>query len=232
MIQQKVNCIECTTHKCFIKKAADIINNSTDQKIISNHRKNQNIILEGDVTEGIYFIKEGSAKVISTGIKNRTQIVRFTTPGDILGHRGLGSKKYPIGVIAIEDSVVCFFSNEVFKSILLESPELAYDLIHYYSLELRASEAKIKKMAQMNVTEKVADALLYLKTTYGKVDENGVILNIDLSRQDISDLVGINTVQLSRILSDFKADNIIELEKNQITIKDTLYLHKLVSVFN
>jgi len=118
------------------------------------------------------------------------------------------------------------------KDVLNHNPNIAYNLMMFYSNELRTSESKIKKMAQMNVTEKVADSLLYLKLYFGIINDEGIIIDADISRQDIADLAGINKEQLSKVLSDFKKESLIKIIDKKIHIVNLKLLNKYVDPFN
>lgn len=231
---KKVPCVECNSCSCYIKLACnqEELNHIDEKKISSTYVKGQQIIFEGEVVKGLFFIREGKVKVVSTGLNNRTQIVRLAKSGGIIGHRGYGSQKYPVGAIAMEKSEICFLNNDELKTLHTNNSQFTYQLMICYSEELRKSESKIKYMAQMNVTEKVADSLLYVAQYFGVEDQKAVIIDIDITRQDIADLAGINKEQLSRVLSDFKKDNILTVTENKFIITDISYLQKLKTPFN
>ena len=225
------NCTSCTTAECFIKQSCNsesltIINGLKQNSI---YRANQYIAHQGNDVLGLFFIQNGKAKIVSTGIMGKNQIVRLTKKGDIIGHRGYGGEKYPISAISIEDSSVCFIDNDTMYKAFMENPKLTFELMMYYSKELRKSEYKIKIQAQMNVREKVIDALLNCYRFFK--DNNQTSFLIPLTRIDIAGLAGINTEQLSRILSELKKDNLISVSKNEITILNPEVLAEFVSPF-
>jgi CRP-like cAMP-binding protein len=203
-VAEKNSCNKCSTTDCFIKQycSSEYINLISDLKETSIYRENQHIAHEGNVVLGLFFIQSGKAKVISSGLAGKTQVVRLTKQGDIIGHRGYGGDKYPIGAVALEESTICFIDNDTIYKAFMDNPNLTYQLMMYYSKELRKSESKIKSQAQMNVREKVADALLGCNSLYNSVNTYPFV--VQLTRQDLADLAGINTEQLSRILSEFK----------------------------
>ncbi len=234
MIKSGVNkhgCNNCLTTDCFIKQycSDEYITLISDLKETSIYRENQHIAHEGNVVLGLFFIQKGKAKVISSGLGGKTQVVRLTKQGDIIGHRGYGGEKYPIGAVALEESTVCFIDNDTIYKAFMDNPKLTYELMMYYSKELRKSESKIKSQAQMNVREKVADALLSCNTLYNC--KNTYPFLIQLNRQDLSDLAGINTEQLSRILSEFKKEGLISVSKNEISITNQKSLSKITAPF-
>jgi len=222
---QESSCNQCLTQDCFIKKYCSeeymtIISNAKETSV---YRQNQYIAYEGNTVLGLFFIQSGKAKIISEGINGKVQVIRLTKQGDIIGHRGLGGEKYPISAIALEESHICLIDNDTIYEAFIDNPKLTYELMVYYSKELRYSETKIKNQTQMNVREKVADALLYCNSLF---NENS---RIQLKRQDLAALAGINSEQLSRILSEFKKESIISLSKDEISIINQDYLKKLIA---
>jgi len=228
---REISCENCQTLDCFIKRYCTdkYITLLSDLKETALYRKDQYIAFEGYPVLGLFFILSGKAKVFSSGLNGKTQVVRLTKSGDIIGHRGYGGEKYPISAVAIEDSNICFIDNETIHQAFMDNPSLTFELMMYYSKELRKSEAKIKNQAQMNVREKVADALTYCNSFFD--NGNGSSPLIKLNRQDLADLAGINTEQLSRVLSEFKKDKMITVSKDKIVVDDLEVLQKMISPF-
>ena len=225
-------CAECTTSNCLVKLNV----NPAWIKILEEHiqiafyREGQHVVYENNPVMGLYFIQEGKAKIYSTGINNKTQVVRLAKTGGLIGHRGYGGDLYPVGAIAIEDSTVCFFDNDTMYKSFMENPKLTFSLMMYYSKELRNSEARIKNIAQMNVKEKVIDALLYVDDVFNSTSDTHKI--ISLTRKDLADLAGINSEQLSRTLSELKKEKMISIVSNEITIMDIEKLKNITSPFS
>jgi CRP-like cAMP-binding protein len=230
-ITKENNCSNCLTNDCFIKKhcSEESLSLISKAKETSIYRQEQYIAREGNTVLGLFFIQSGKAKIISSGLAGKTQVVRLTKQGDIIGHRGYGGEKYPISAIALEESKICLIDNDTIYKAFMDNPKLTYELMMYYSKELRNSETKIKNQAQMNVREKVADALLCCNFLFNDTNEYPFLIN--LNRQDLAALAGINSEQLSRILSEFKKDNIIVLLKNEIAIKNQELLEEITSPF-
>ena len=227
---EEISCNDCITLNCFVKNncSNEWVEKISIAKQTSLYRSNQHIVQEGNQVFGLFFIQKGKVKVLSIGLGGKSQVVRLTKSGDIIGHRGFGGEIYPISAITLEESTICFINNDTIYSAFMENPKLTYELMMYYSKELRKTESKIKVHAQMNVREKVADALLgYYNLFY----ENGKTENIHLNRQDISDFAGINTEQLSRILSEFKSENIISVTKNEILFNNIDQLKEIIEPF-
>lgn len=224
-----ITCENCLSVNCIVQANKDkkLLSYISSVKRTSFYKKKQHVVFEGNPVLGLYFIMSGKVKVVSLGLFGKTQVVRLTSNGGVIGHRGYGGEVYPISAITIEDSEICFVDNQAIYEAFLSYPKFTFNLMMYYSKELRISEAKIKNIAQMSVHEKVVDSLLYAEKLYLKEKSH-----IKLDRQDIADLAGINTEQLSRVLSELKKEDIISLPKNQIIINNRNQLLKIIEPFN
>lgn len=219
---KKINadCSVCVNTNCFIKKHLHLekIQEFALQKTNYSCKKGQQFMIEGAPIQGLYFIYSGKAKVLKTGIYGREQIVRLTKEGDTIGFRGFGtSNRYLVAAAALEDIVLCNFSNDIMHSILKTTPEFTYDLMLFYAEELNKSENNVKKIAQMNVRERVIDSLLYLHKKFGQ--PSGTI-DIELSRRDIANFTGTTEEQVIRVLSSLKKDLLIKTIGKKICLSN------------
>lgn len=216
MKKEQVICESCSNLNCFIKKHIHLeaMKNYINKKHSFICKKSQQFIIEGAPIQGLYFVYKGKVKTVKTGINGREQIVRFTKEGDTVGFRGFGtSNRYLIGAYAMEDTILCNFSNDVMMEILHKVPEFTFDLMLFYAVELNKSENNVRKIAHMNVRERVIDALLYIHRKFGQTNGS---LDIDLSRRDIADFAGTTEEQVIRVLSSLKKENLISTTGKKI----------------
>jgi CRP-like cAMP-binding protein len=207
------------------------VESADSSKSEGRYKEGQYIISEGSPVLGMYFICEGKVKIVAEGLNNREQIVRLATKGHILGHRGYGDRTYPIGAVALEHTTVCFIDNDAFLDLLNSNPEFLYGLMLFYSRELRNAERRNKYLSQMNIREKIAESLLYYIKTFG-FDETTGLINLSLPRKEISDLAGTNTDQVSRTLSGFKEEGIIDTCGRRVYLHDHKKLKEVVHEFD
>ena len=227
----QLDCKTCAKRftSVFCKVENDSLEQINDEKICTPYKKGQVIFHEGSRPFGIYCVNYGKIKLSKFGDDGKEQILRLIKAGDLLGYRALLSQdKYSASAVAIEDSGVCFVPKELFMGILQKDGMLSMEIMKLLSDDLRKAELSITHLAQKPVRERLAEALLFIKETYGFEDDNAT-LNLKLSREELANLVGTATETVIRLLSDFKSDNIISLEGKKIKV---ISMHKLVSTAN
>lgn len=217
--------IENVANICELFENQEILKNFTkeeltelshEKKIIS-FKKGDTIIEEGANPKGIYYIDKGTAKMFKIGFNGKEQILRFTKAGDIIGYRSILSKQ-PFGAsaTAMEDTEMCFIPEKFFLRVLEFHPKLAFDILRRISETLGESAQTITFLAQKTVRERLAEVLLLLERKLG-TDKEGFI-NISLTREEMANLIGTATESAIRLISEFKNDELIEVDGRRIKI--------------
>ena len=225
-------CNICTNKKCLIQK--NIHSSNIDQLVQSRKeikcKKGQQFIMEGASVTGLFFLLSGKVKVLRTGLHGKEQIVRFATPGEIIGHRGFGTEEtYPISAIALVDCTLCYFSKELLQESLRETPGLTYDFMLFYANELNRSEIRVKSLSQMTVRERVIDTLLYIDRKFGQTNEFSSLL---LSRREYADYAGTTEEQVIRMFSILKKEGLLLTKGKRVGISNIELLKKEISEHN
>lgn len=119
MHNKNVECKDCKNSDCIIKAHCEDEGTSEflARKNTLSCKKGQNVIIEGSLVHGLYFVYSGKMKVLNTGINGREQILRLAKKGEMLGLRGFSTHQYsPVGVVykhtANTDSQIIRFSKD------------------------------------------------------------------------------------------------------------------------
>ena len=146
-----------------------------------------------------------------------------------MGYRALLSgDKYSASAVVMEDSGICFIPKELFMGILQKDGILSMEIMKLLSDDLRKAETSITHLAQKPVRERLAEALLFIKETYG-FEEDGKTIDLKITREELANIVGTATETTIRLLSELKNENVLQLEGKKIAI---LNLAKLVKIAN
>ncbi|MDD3772339.1 MAG: Crp/Fnr family transcriptional regulator [Weeksellaceae bacterium] len=198
---------------------------SHEKKTI-NYKKGDTIIEEGSTPKGIYYLDKGTAKMFKLGFNGKEQILRFTKAGDIIGYRSILSKQpYGASATAMEDVEICFIPEKFFLKVLEFHPKFAFDVLRRIAEDLGESAQTITFLAQKTVRERLAEVLLLLEKKLG-VDNDGFI-NISLTREEMANLIGTATESAIRLISEFKTDELIEVDGRRIKVLNHKKLVKL-----
>jgi CRP-like cAMP-binding protein len=200
----------------------------SDNKNLISHRKGQILFYEGTKPLGIFCINSGVVKVYKTASNGKEQILHLSKQGDFLGYSALlGEENYSNSAMIVEDAKICFIPKEAFLNTLFQNTPFFKRVTKALSHELGVMEEKLTDATQKSIRERLAFVLLQLGNTYGVEGGENQKIDLILSREEIAGLVGTATESVIRLLSEFKKDNLIELEGKRIILKDRKGLARL-----
>jgi CRP-like cAMP-binding protein len=215
---KKISCDTCPNVSCLIRKnfVPEWAGFLEREKYQALYRKDYAIFSVGNPITGLFFVQGGMIKEFILRPQNEVEIVRFANSGRVFGHAGFDNNYYSFGADAKIDSIVCFFSNEALRQMYESSPKLLYDLMVFFSNEHSDSTYRLMCLSQMNLREKIASVLYYLYRTFGLNSEKELLEYFN--RDDIASLACTTSEQVSRQLSDFQKERIIEKRSRKIAI--------------
>lgn len=230
--QHFISCRQCKNNSCFLKLHGSSINQRLieSKKNQSEYLQGQFIIRQNNPILGLFIVQQGKVKIFSSGLNETYQIVRLSHAGESLCFRGLGRTTYLTNSVALEDSRMCFFKSDDFMQICSGS-QLSDSLIKYLGDELETAEKRLKYLMQMNVREKTAEAILFIKKSFG-VNKNSE-LDVYISRKDIASIAGTSEELIIRQLSEFEKEKLIDRRDKgtKIALLDEKRLHQLISKY-
>lgn len=198
--------------------------------IIEKHNKNEYVFEEGIADNYVYFIAEGRVKLLAHSPSGKDVIIKIGSKNDLLTDNDIlfsNRKDYRYSAQVLEETVVLKIVVEDFKSILSTHCLVAMNLLQVMDNYLKDSYEVLKEMALEKVERRIALNLIKLARNTGVKNDDGIWLQIKLSRQDIANLSGTTIETAIRVMSKFKKDGLISEDKGHITITDR---HQLVSL--
>jgi len=191
----------------------DVVRNSTS-------RKKEVIYLEEEPCTGFYVIRSGRVKLVRSSREGKEQILKILGAGELFGMEVFHEeKKHTTTAVAMDDSALCFIGKKDFFSILEREPSIARKVIIALSRELNQAYEKIGSMGLMSARGKMAHLLSSLASEYGTVENGMVRLNLNLSRIEIAELLGITQETSIRLLKSFQKEGLIDIKRKEIIIR-------------
>jgi CRP-like cAMP-binding protein/CheY-like chemotaxis protein len=193
---------------------------------VRTYKKKEEIYKEHTYPKGIYFINKGKVKIYHSNELGKELITELHTTGDFFGYLSLlNGKKYSSTASALEDSEIYMIPKENFFSLIYQNVEVSKKFIELLSNNLLETEKQLVKLAYNSVRKRLAEALIKLSNKYKKDEDQHFSMNV--SREDLANIVGTATETVIRTLSDLKDDKFIEISAGNITILDYDKLSKL-----
>ena len=200
----------------------------SENKEVRIYKKKDSIYNEDAYPRGIYFICKGKVKTFCSNADGKGFITGLYKEGDFFGYLALlEESQYSDSATALENSEICLISKEDFYSLIYKNAEVSRKFIKLISDNLQEKEQQLIKLAYNSVRKRVAEALVTIYKRYRKNNETSFSMNI--SREDLASLAGTAQESVSRTLSDFKEEGLVDIKDGTIAI---LNYDKLVMMRN
>lgn len=186
------------------------------------------VFQQGDPAESFFVLLDGRLKVSQTTPSGQQVVLRYLGPGDFFGCVAVaGQGEYPGTAMAVTDSVVLAWDAAASKQLMQRFPAFAMNALGTMGKRVQEAHGRIAEMSSEQVEQRVARAVLRLAQQAGQRVEGGVRIEFPISRQDIAAMTGTTLHTVSRILSRWEDEGLIDSGRQRITIRNP---HGLVAV--
>lgn len=133
-----------------------------------------------------------------------------------------------LSAVAIEDMQVCFIPKNEILGFFNDNNRFSMNVIKSICGNLKEADDVMVNMAQKKVKGRLAHTLLYLEDNFGVNPDK--TLKLQLSRDEIANMIGTATESCIRLLSELNKSGFIELTGKKIKITDRKELLKMCTL--
>ncbi|WP_368236349.1 Crp/Fnr family transcriptional regulator [Clostridium perfringens] len=194
--------------------------------------KGEYICYEGEKLSKLFLISKGSVKTSKLTKGGKEQIMHIFSVGDYFGETSLFNNEGGISfnAIALNDVIVCAVDKDKVDSVLEENPRIAIVVLKSLTNRLKDTEEFAHKLVTNDVRVRIAYMLKEFKRKYGKIENGEIFIDLPINREDMANYCGITRETMSRKLSIFEHEGLIEIRGNKsLIIKDIERLNKIIS---
>lgn len=194
---------------------------------VIHYREGETLFKEGESPRGLYLLKTGCVKVVvnRTQTRGRTTtpeyVTKLVSPGEMFGYKALvNNRAHKLHAVAIKPTTVWLYPKEA----IFDSLQSAHPLLRHIVEQAVSDIESYENISQLHylasVQERIAHQMLSLAERFGTPVRDGISLNLKLTRNEFAQLASTINESLSRHLTEFKNEGIIELNGKEIIIKD------------
>ncbi len=183
-------------------------------------KRNQYIFWEGDPATKFYIIRSGRVKLLKTSASGREMVLEVMVPGQLCGGTALFGDTHRNGAQAVEPTIAYGMSQESYEDLLSDNPKIAGGIIKYLGAKLMDAHDVIISLVSSKVESRIASVIVRLCENHGALSDDGILINIRLTRQDIADIVGSTVETTIRTISKFKKQGLLATVGGRLLVKD------------
>jgi len=215
-------------HTSFSLEEITLLSSNGKQQ---TYQKNDLIFRQEHYATGTYLILKGKVKKFKLDQDKKAHIIFVANSGQLIGYHGLYTgERYVDSAIALEETTVSYIPRQAFFAALDHSPAISRKLLAIMAHEFEILTNGLSLLSRKTVRERLALQLLIMQEKYRENSEEGQQIQINLSREDLSSIVGTARENIVRILTEFKKERTLFTRGRKIIITDTEKLIKIANV--
>ncbi len=183
---------------------------------------------QGDLATVFYILIEGEAKLTQLTPDGHQVLMCFVNPGEGFGViSALNSASHPLSAQAVTDCKALAWDEETLTRLMESFPRLAINALQMVSQHHQELQNRYLELATERVERRIAHAVLRLVQQAGQKVEQGILINLPLSRQDLAEMTGTTLYTVSRIISRWEEQGIARTGRKRLLIRRP---HDLVAI--
>lgn len=181
---------------------------------------------EGHEAERFFMLLDGYIRVVRITPQGEQVIALHIPSGQLFGiAKALGRETYPATAVTAVESLALSWPTRLWDQFVTEYDGFATETYKTVGNRIGEMNTRIVEMATLQVEQRVANALLRLINQTGRKVTNGIEIDFPITRQDLSEMTGTTLHTVSRMLSAWEKQGLVESKRKRITVCDP---HRLV----
>jgi CRP-like cAMP-binding protein len=184
------------------------------------------IFEEGYEADRFFMLLDGYIRVVRITPSGEQVIALHIPSGQLFGMaKALGKTTYPATAVAASDSLALSWPMRLWGSFGAKYDGFASETYKTIGFRVGEMNARIMEMATQQVEQRIANTLLRLINQTGRTVEGGIEIDFPITRQDLSEMTGTTLHTVSRTLSAWEKQGLVQSGRKRIMVRDP---HKLV----
>jgi len=176
---------------------------------------------QGDPAVSFFLLTEGRIKLTQVSADGEELVVRFVSPGQPFAAISLlPGRTYPVSAHAAVASRSLRWSGTALQTLTREVPELLRVAGEAMADHMEEVTGRLREVSTERVAPRLARTLLRLADQVGRPVEEGVLIDVPLSRQDLAEMTGTTLYTVSRLLSAWEGEGLVAGGRERVVVRD------------
>ena len=212
----RIGCSNCNLREVCMPLGLTLKDMETVEELVSARRRirrGEALYRAGDYFNNLYVVRLGFLKSTVMSSDGREQVTNFFMAGEMIGLDGISSNVYSCDVVALEDTEVCVLPFDRVEQATTTIQTMGKHFQKLLSREIVRQHGVMLLLGSMHAEERLAAFLLSLSQRF----------------ENRGSYLGLKLETVSRVLSRFSHDGLIEVNQKHVRIFDPEGLRAIVS---
>jgi len=224
------NCLTCPMREeylfCNLPVAA--LQRLNEIRSTAVYPRSAMLFIEGQQPRGVFVLCTGKAKLSTSSAQGKTVITKISEAGDVLGLSAtISNRPYEVTAEMIEPGQANFITRDALLQFMREYGEVAVRVAEQLSRNYYAAYEGIRALG---LTNSPAERFAQLLLGWSNAVSNGdpLQLKLTLTHEEIAEIIGTTRETVSRLFSQFKKKQLVQLKGATLIIRNKAALKEMV----
>ncbi|MGA8868554.1 MAG: Crp/Fnr family transcriptional regulator [Candidatus Sulfotelmatobacter sp.] len=227
------NCLTCPRREehLFCNLSLRAVQRLQEIKATAIYPKGAMLFIEGQQPRGVFVLCAGKAKLSTSSREGKTIITKISDSGDVLGLSAvISNRPYEVTAEMMEPGQANFIPRDSLLQFLKEHAEVAWRAAEQLSRNYYTAYEEIRTLGlTTSPAEKFAKLLLSWSTKSTQNDGSSQ-LKLTLTHEEIAETMGTTRETVSRLFSEFKKKQLVQVKGSTLVIRSRMSLEKIVQL--
>ena len=193
-------------------------------------KRGEPIYLPSQSADGVILVASGRVKICHSTPEGKQAIIDFVDAGEVFGELALlDSQQRDEYAETAEKTTLIMIPKRELQALVRKYPRIVISVTKLIGLRRQKIERRLRNLLFRSNRERVIHLLIELAEKYGETTEDGVVLKIRLSHQEMASVIGSTRETVTVILGQLQNENLVTIARRRIVINDLSKLAKEVN---
>lgn len=174
---------------------------------------------QGEHAARVWILSRGQVKLVQNTADGQQVLLRFIGPGEVIGIvAALENSVYPATAEANESSIGYHWEGRRLHALMEQYPKIALNAIPFLIARVHDVQEHVRELATERVERRIARVVLRLVRQSAKKVEQGILIDMALTRQDLAEMAGTTLYTVSRLLQRWESRGLVKVGRKRVVI--------------
>ncbi|MFC4355650.1 Crp/Fnr family transcriptional regulator [Chryseomicrobium palamuruense] len=201
---------------------------------VKSYAKDSYLFQEGDTIQYLYFLTKGKVQLNKVTTDGRELTLRICGPGQLLGEVYLytSGAAYMCDAKVKEEAECHVFPLPELEAELQKNARLAAAFMKWMCLNQQKTQTRFRDLLLNGKKGALYSTLIRLTNSYGVQKADGILIDVQLTNQDLANFCGMAREVTNRMLSDLKRQEVISTCDGKILVRNLAFLKNEIQCEN
>jgi CRP/FNR family transcriptional regulator len=226
--KKNANEVPCAHCRCIVRCIDSSIRNSFSSQVWTrSYAKGTIVFDQGEPVRGVAIFCNGKAKEVWRGVNGDKKILELLGPGEAAGLADcLAQERYHTCVKVLESAQVAWIDLPAFRALLADAKAAQWILQRLAQEKVRLQQDQVS-YARLGVKQLLARLLLQLAEKWGRLHEQGILIDVRLTKQELAEMLGYSPGPIYHCLAELERRKTLAYDQRRILLRDVRQLENL-----